>query len=327
MYSLSCCGCIIWPPIGLEPVALELLQQRPACQLEAMAGPCRGTHSASCQAVVTWPATCSAGAGLHGLLSGSRRQELPRLGASTGHRAALWPVGFRAGGHHCRHRGGCAKQLRLDAALLHCTQCPRAVSHALCGCCASCGVCRSLKHVCAVWCRGSFDQRFQSELEFVEKHVLACPHSDSSWNYLRGLMQLPGQQHQLATNRALPRLCRQVHLPVNNAACQMIIHDSSSVSLPRYTAFMMMFESPPGLLTAPAWLCVQVLQGSPSCSLAMALLADVYQEQASVARQAGKPMASSAAASNSADLLAALEVTDPIRYSLWHQQRHMLHAA
>ena len=80
--------------------------------------------------------------------------------------------------------------------------------------------------MCAVWCSGSFDQRFQSELEFVEQHVLACPHSDSSWNYLRGLMQLPGQQHQLATNRALPRLCRQVHLQVNNAACQ-VMHDSS----------------------------------------------------------------------------------------------------
>ena len=188
--------------------------------------------------------------------------------------------------------------------------------------------CRSAgtKHMCAVWCRGSFDQRFQSELEFVDQHVLACPHSDSSWNYLRGLMQLPGQQHQLATNRTLPRLCRQVPLQVNNAACQSML-DYSSASLPCATAFIRTSEPRSCLLTAPAWLCVQVLQGSPSCSLAMAMLADVYQEQAAVARQAGKPVAASAAASNSADLLAALEVTDPIRYSLWHQLGQILHAA
>ena len=195
-------------------------------------------------------------------------------------------------------------------------------------CCASCGLCRPLcrhqTYVCAVWCRGSFDQRFQSELAFVEQHVLACPHSDSSWNYLRGLMQLPGQQHQLATNHALPRLCRQVQ--ANKTVCQTM-QVSSSACLPCHTAFMRTFEPRPGLLRAPASLCLQVLQGSPSCSLAMALLADVYQEQAAVARQAGKPVAASAAASNSADLLAALEVTDPIRYSLWHQQRQMLHAA
>ena len=94
-----------------------------------------------------------------------------------------------------------------------------------------------------------------------------------------------------------------------------------------YTAFMKTSKPPAGLATAPALLWLQVLHGTPSCSRAMALLADVYQEQAAVGRQAGKSVAASAAASNSADLLAALKEADPIRYLLWHQQGQMLHAA
>lgn len=52
------------------------------------------------------------------------------------------------------------------------------------------GICAAILTKCRLLDKGA------DELRYVKGKIAGCPHNDSSWNYLRGLLSLPDAKQQ-----------------------------------------------------------------------------------------------------------------------------------
>lgn len=86
----------------------------------------------------------------------------------------------------------------------------------------------------AAWSRAPVRQLYMAcrskwssvaELTFIQENISLCPHNDSSWNYLRGLLRLPDMQQALNMTN-LAAFCLKVSysmasLPSLHRQCRM----------------------------------------------------------------------------------------------------------
>ena len=71
----------------------------------------------------------------------------------------------------------------------------------------------------------SLSGRLTQESMYVQEKIAACPYNASSWNYLRGLLSLPGTNKALVLED-LPAFCLKVSaaMPVMIALFLVLLH-------------------------------------------------------------------------------------------------------
>lgn len=60
------------------------------------------------------------------------------------------------------------------------------------------------------------------ESTFVQDKIRACPHNQSSWNYLRGLLSLPGGKKALVLED-IEAFCLKVSAPSTMVLSQVVV--------------------------------------------------------------------------------------------------------
>lgn len=186
----------------------------------------------------------------------------------------------------------------------------------------------------------SYDAVSDRELAFVAEQLRRGAHNGSAWNYLRGLLALPGGDGARLHDERLPQLCctvgwQRMHLLLLHQSALHVcipLRGMQALSMHAQSSACMQRDvgDAPGIMLYPSAVpkcrCMQILAEEPSCSGALELLADVYAARAQAASRQQDSETAAAAAANAAALWQELVIADPVRRRYWQCRAAQLDA-